>query len=119
MLNFDYITRENIKEQNPNWPHVPAYPYRMLLIGGSGCGKAKALLYLISHQPDVDKIFSKIKDPYKAKYQLLIRKCKDIVLKQCNDSRAFIKYSNDMDENHEKLKKAIQITDAKHLLYLI
>ena len=25
MFNFDYITKQDIKEHNPNWPGIPAY----------------------------------------------------------------------------------------------
>ena len=39
MIKFDDVTRENIKEDNPNWPQSPDYPYRILIIGGSGSGK--------------------------------------------------------------------------------
>ena len=39
MFNFDYITKEDIKERNPNWPKLPGLPYRILIIGGSGSGK--------------------------------------------------------------------------------
>ena len=35
MINFDYVTKENIKEYNPNWPRIPDPPYRILIIGGS------------------------------------------------------------------------------------
>ena len=31
MINFDDVTKENIREHNPNWDH----PYRILIIGGS------------------------------------------------------------------------------------
>ena len=31
MINFNDITKENIKEHNPNWDQ----PYRILIIGGS------------------------------------------------------------------------------------
>ena len=37
------------------------------------------------------------KDPYEAKYQLLINKRKVTALRYLNDSKAFIEYSNDMD----------------------
>ena len=40
--------------------------------GGSRSGKANALLNLINIEPDIDKIYLYAKDPYKAKYQLLI-----------------------------------------------
>ena len=36
MLNFDYIAKEEIKEQNPYWSEIPDHPYRILIAGGSG-----------------------------------------------------------------------------------
>ena len=66
MLNFDYITKEDIKKYNPNWPGIPEHPYRILIVGGSGSG---SLLNLINHEPDIDKIYSYAKDPYEPKYQ--------------------------------------------------
>ena len=39
MINFDYIIKESIKEHNPNWPQIPAHPYRILITGGSGSAK--------------------------------------------------------------------------------
>ena len=36
MFNFDYITKEDIQKLNPNCPEIPDYPYRILIIGGSG-----------------------------------------------------------------------------------
>ena len=39
MLNLDYITKESIKENNPNWPESPDNPYRILIAGGYGSGK--------------------------------------------------------------------------------
>ena len=97
MFNFDYIIKEDKKEHNPNWPEIPDHPYRILIIGGSGSGKTNTLLNLINHEPEVDKIFLYAKDPYEAKYQLLINKRESAGLKYLNDSRAFIKSSNDMD----------------------
>ena len=41
------VTKENIKEHNPNWSQVPDHPYRILIISGTGSGKANALLYLL------------------------------------------------------------------------
>ena len=39
MTSFDEYTNENKRKRNPNWPYVPDHPYRILIIGGSGCGK--------------------------------------------------------------------------------
>ena len=72
MFNFDYITKEDIKEHNPKWPEIPDHPYRILIIGGSGSRKTNALLNLINHEADIDKMFLHAIDPYEAKYQLLI-----------------------------------------------
>ena len=36
MFNFNYITKRDIKEQNPKQPERPGHPYRILIIGGSG-----------------------------------------------------------------------------------
>ena len=51
MINFVDVTKENIKEHKRNWPKIPDHPYRILIIGGSGSGKANSLLNLISQQP--------------------------------------------------------------------
>ena len=36
MINFDDVTKENIKKHNPNWPQNPDHPYRILIFGGTG-----------------------------------------------------------------------------------
>ena len=63
MINFDYITKENIKEYNPNCSQIPGHPYKILIIGGSGSGKTNSLFNLISHQPDINNIYLYAKDP--------------------------------------------------------
>ena len=57
-----------MKQHNTNWPQVPDYPYRILIIGGSGSRKANSLLNLINHQPDIEKIYLYTKYPHEAKY---------------------------------------------------
>ena len=32
MSNFDDVTKEDIKEHNPNWPRILNHPYRTLII---------------------------------------------------------------------------------------
>ena len=32
VFNFDDVIKENIKEHNPNWPEIPDYPYRILIV---------------------------------------------------------------------------------------
>ena len=69
---------------NEDWPQIPDHPYRILIIGGSGSGKTHYLknsfFNLINHQPDV------------------VKKREDIETKHFNDSKAFIKYVNDIDD---------------------
>ena len=69
MINFDDCVNENKTVHDKNWPYIPDHPYRILIIGGSGSGKANILLNLIENQPDIDKIYLYAKDPYEAKYQ--------------------------------------------------
>ena len=53
MFNFDYITKEDIKEHNPNWPKIADHPYRILIVGGSGSGKINALLNVTNNEPHI------------------------------------------------------------------
>ena len=57
MFNFDYITKDNIKEDNPNYPEIPDHPYRILVSGGSGSGKTNALLNLVNHEANINNFF--------------------------------------------------------------
>ena len=63
------------------------------------------MLNLISHQPDIDEIYLYAKNPYEAKYQLLIKKQEGACIRHFNDSEAFTKYSNDMDDIHKNIKE--------------
>ena len=96
MINFDEYTNENKKEHNPNWPYIPDYPYRILIIGGSGTGKTNTLLNLIENHPDIDKRNLYVKDLYESKYKYLINKRECVGINHLNDPKAFIEYSNDM-----------------------
>ena len=48
MINFDDVTKENIKEHNSNWPEIPDHAYRISIFGGSGPAKANSLFNIIS-----------------------------------------------------------------------
>ena len=105
MINFDNYVNENKTEHNKNWPHTPDHPYRILIIGGSGSGKANVLLNLIENQRDIDKIYLHAKDPYEAKYQYLINKREGVVTDHFNNPKAFIEYSNDMHDVYKNINK--------------
>ena len=79
--------------------------YRILIIVSSGSGKTNSVFNLILHQPDIDKIYLYVKDPYEAKNKLLINKRESASLKHLNDSEAFIEYSNDRDDIYEDIEE--------------
>ena len=111
MINFDGYTNKNKSEHNLKCPYIPDRPYRVLIAGGSGSGKTNSLLNLINNQPDIDKIYLHAKDPSEAKYQHLINKREKVGLDHFNDPKAFMEYSNDMQdvynyiENYNSNKK--------------
>ena len=49
MFNFDFITKEDIKEHYQNWTEIPDDLYKILIVGGFGSGKTNALLNLINN----------------------------------------------------------------------
>ena len=85
MINFDDVTNENRTKHNSKWPYIPDHPYKVVIIIGSWSGKTNALLNLINHKSDIDKIYLYAKDPYEAKYQFLINKREKVGLKHYND----------------------------------
>ena len=56
MINFDDVTKENVKEHDPNWPQIADYSYRILIIAGSKSRKTNSL-FNRSYQPDIDKLY--------------------------------------------------------------
>ena len=105
MIKFDDYTNEDKTEHNLKWPYIPDHPYRILIIRGSASGKINALLNLINNQPDIDKIYLYAKYPYEAKYQYLINKHKKVGLNHYDDPKAFIEYSNDVQDVYRNIEK--------------
>ena len=60
---------------------------------------------VISHLPEIDKFYLCAKDPFNAKYQLLINKRESTGLGIFNDPKAFIEYSNDMDNIYKTIEE--------------
>ena len=101
MTNYDESVEINL---NPNWPYIPDHPYRILIIGGSGWGKTNVLWNWIKHQrPDIDKIYSYVKDPVRSKYQLLVNEKEKVGIENLKNLKAFIAYSQTVDHVHEDL----------------
>ena len=90
---------------NPNWPHNPDHPYRILIIGGSGSVKNNVLLNSKKYQcPDIDKIYLYVKDPFESKYQLLISGREKISVKTLKNPKKNIDYSQTIKYVYENLE---------------
>ena len=63
------------------------------------------MLNLINYETDIHKTYLYAKDPYEAKYQLLISKTESTGLKYLDDSKTFIEFSNDMDDIYENIEE--------------
>ena len=103
MINLDSITNGNNKEHIEKWPYVPDHLYRIIIIGGSGSRKTKALINLINEKNDIDKIYLYARDLSEPKYEYLIKKREDAGIKHLNNPNAFIECSNTMDDVYENI----------------
>ena len=83
--------------------YIPDHPYRILIMGKSGSRKTKTLLNFRNNQPDIDKIYLYAKDPYEDKYQFKIKKREMIGLNYFNDPKAFIEYSDDLQDVYKNI----------------
>ena len=102
MTNYDQPVKMN---HNPNWSFIPYHSERILTIGGSGSGKTNVLLNLIKYQQsDIDKIYWNVKNPFESKYQLLINGREKVGIKTIKNSKAFIDYSQTIDDAYENLE---------------
>ena len=52
----------------------------------------------------IDKVYLYAKDPYESKYQYLINKREKVVLDQFKDPKAFMEYSNDMEDVYKNIE---------------
>ena len=82
---------------------MPDHPYRIIIIGGSGSGKTKALIDLTNEQNDIDKISLYSRDLREPKYEYLIRKREDATMKHLNNPNAFVERSKTMDHVYENI----------------
>ena len=110
MLNLDNIVSNNNENKNNDWP------FRMLIIGPSGSGKANTLLHLINNLHPIDKIYLYAKDIHEPKYECLIHKRERAGIKNLNDPKAFIEYSDDMDDVLDNINNYNKNRDKKVLI---
>ena len=103
MINLDSIVNDNNEKHNENWPYIPDHPHRILIISGSGSGKTNTLLNLINEQRDIAKIYLYSKDLSEPKYEHWIKNRENAGVKHLSDSKAFIEYSNTMNDVYENI----------------
>ena len=60
-----------------------------------------------------------VKDPFKVKYQLLIKECKNVGLRNYGDSKAFIEDATDLDDIYENIEKYNLNKEYKILIVLM
>ena len=82
-----------------SWPSI-----QNVNIRGSASGKSIALLNLINHQLDIDKISLYVKDSYEAKYQHLLNKREKVSLKHYDGPKAFIEYPSDIQDLYKNIE---------------
>ena len=105
MINLDSITSENNKEHNEKWPYISDHPDR------------NALFNLINEHV-IDKIYLHAKDLREPKYEFLIKKRENVGIKHENNSKAFIEYSNTMDDVYENIDDYNPVRKGKKLIVL-
>ena len=110
MLNPDNIVSNKNDNKNNNWP------FRMLIIGPSGSGKTNTLLHIISNLHPIDKIYLYAKDIHEPKYEYLINKREQAGIKNLNDPKAFIEYSDDMNDVLDNINNYNNNRDKKVLI---
>ena len=123
MLNLDNIVsnkNENKDTTGSSFLELNNWPFRMLIIGPSDSGKTNTLLHLINNLHPIDKIYLYPKDINEPKYEYLINKREQAVIKNLNEPLySFIEYLDDMDDvlddvnnyNENRDKKVLMVFD--------
>ena len=70
MFNFGYITKENIKEHNPNWPEIPDHPYRILIITAKYLSPLSKNEFTITNTLSFPELLKKISNDESFEYVL-------------------------------------------------
>ena len=75
------------------------------------------LLNLTKHQrPDIGKIYLYVKDPFESKYQFLINGREKVGIKTLKNPKAFIDYSQTIDDVYENLEDYNPTTKKRVLM---
>ena len=78
--------------------------------------KNKCIIEFNKQSADIDKIYLYARDPYEKKYQYLINKREKVGLNHFNDPKAFMEYSNDMQDVYKNTEDYNPIKKRKILV---
>ena len=116
MINFDDVTKENIKKIQIIQEFLTIH-IKQLIVEGAGSGKINSSFNFITYQPDIDKFYLYAKGPYEAENQfLVVKKHEDVETKHLNDSKAIIEYSNDMQDVYKNIEECNRENKRKVLI---
>ena len=76
----------------------------------------RCIIELNKQSADIDKIYLYAKDPNEKKYQYLINKRENVGLNHFNDPKAFMEYSNDMQDVYKNIEDYNPIKKCKVLI---
>ena len=110
MLNLDNIVSNKNENKDNNWP------FPMLIIGPSGSGKTNVILHLINNLHPIDKIYLYVTDIHEPKYEYLINKREQAGIKNLDDHKAFMEYSDDIDDVLDDINDYNKNRDKKVLI---
>ena len=88
----------------------------MLIIGPSGSGKTDTLFHLINNLHPIDKAYLYAKDIHEPKYEYFINKREQVGIKNLNHPKAFIEYSDDMNDVFDDINNYNKNRDKKVLI---
>ena len=118
----NYDTQEEESDFKQRNECMPDKFFRLLLIGGSGCGKTNTLLHMIYNLLYFDKIFVFSKNIQQSKYQNLIKTFEPInkevgydIIECYNDSKDIIPVSKLNDEGQKIIIFDDFLTDSSAL----
>ena len=115
MINFDDVTELNRRNYNRHWLQIPDHPYTILIVAASGSEKTNKFLYLTYHQqPVTDKVILHAENPYESKFHYLIKKREGAALKYFKNRKAFMEYSNDMNDSYKSIKERNLMKERKY-----
>ena len=103
MINLDDYTNENKTLHNSKVEIYSRSSIQNTNNRGFRIWKNKCITEFNKSQPVIDKAYLYAKDPYEPKYQILINKRESIGLKHFNDPKAFMEYSNNMQDVYENI----------------